>query len=296
LVVTGVPPDFKLKGRNMKCRILAIIALVVAFGVIAFGAADPFTGAWRQVQVPSNKGNSKPDQLRLIPSSDGFSIKNNSSSKLILSPNSNGITIQASEGGKPNILQYGKDYLSNDGTTWNTVRVTDHMLKSAFTQGGKIIINETATVSPDGKRYTRIRELVGSPRKETLEYNRVGPAPAGDAFFGTWQEIVSETGPLTYRIKVEGDTFEIGADGTPEVFRAKLDGKEHKHPTYEATMQAKRSDAQTIEILFKNSADLASKGPGRPMLWQVKGDTLTLTLSTGGPQSKPINQEFERVK
>ncbi len=280
----------------MRNRILVVTAVVFALGIIAFGADDPFTGAWRLVQVPSNRGGNPPARVKLIPSSDGFSVQNNSSNKLVLSPNSNGITIQAVEGGKPNVLQYGKDYLSDDGTTWNTVRVNDHTLKSTFTQGGKILANETATVSPDGKHYTRVQELVGSPRKETLEYDRVGPVPAGDAFFGTWQEIVKETGPLTYRIKIDGDTFEIGADGTPGVFKAKLDGKEQKHPTFNATMQAKRKDAQTIEILFKNPADLASNGPGRPMLWQVDGKRLTLTLSMSGAQSKPIVQEFERVK
>jgi hypothetical protein len=280
----------------MRNKILVVAALVLALGVMVFGAAEPFTGAWRQVPVPSNKGGSNSDQLRLIPSSDGFSVQNNSPSKLFLSPNSDGITIQATEGGKPNVLHYGKDYPSEDGTTWNTVRIDSHTLKSTFTQGGKVRLNETATVSPDGKHYTRIREAVGFPLKETLEYNRIGPVPAGDAFFGTWQEIVKETGPMTYRIKVEGDTFEIGADGAPGVFKAKLDGKEYKHPTYDTTMQAKRRDAQTIEILFKNPADLASKGPGRPMLWQVKGNMLTLTLSMSGAQSKPIVQEFERAK
>ena len=245
---------------------LATLAMVV----ITFAADDPFTGTWREIPSRTDSGGQ---------------------SNLILTPNGDGITIEGGNGQK-GIIRYGKDYLSSDGTTWNIIRVDDHTLKSTFALNGKIIVNETATASPDGKRYTRAQQRVGSTETTTMEFERVGPVPTGDAFFGTWKPAVGagEAGPLTYTLKVDRETCEISRYGKHWV-TAKFDGKDYKlEDGSNSTVQLKRVDNHTFEMVQKfDSISLQT------VIWQVQGNTLTRTVSRPRAQ-QPTVREFERIK
>jgi hypothetical protein len=258
----------------MRTRLFVIALLVLAMATVTFAADDPFTGTWQR--VPPKTGDNNQSQLN----------------QLILKPASDGISIQQGAS-KPDIAHYGKDSLFQGGATWNIVRVNDHNLKSTASLDGKILINETATVSSDGKHYTRIQVMVGDARKSTIEYERVGPVPTGDAFFGTWQQILpkpKETGPLTYTIKIDGDTFDFsGSSGSS--YKGKLDGKEYNHPEDGSTIQARRIDGQTIELSFRTTQGIAAT-----QLWQLKGNNLTRTTRIGNAQGQGSVTEFERIK
>jgi hypothetical protein len=254
----------------MRTRLIVIASLVLALAAIAFAADDPFTGTWKETS-----------QLIIAPTADGISIQQN--------------------GGKPIIAIYGKDYSMN-GITANTIRVDAHTLKTTSLMDGKAISKRTETVSPDGKHYTRIQEDVLPPElsqrgisgNSTFEYDRVGSVPSGDAFLGTWRQ-TSPRSFRTYTITVEGEIFDIARNGRPWL-AGKLDGNESKD-TIGGTNQAKRIDAQTIEIIstFTDGTNtLESKH-----LYQVKDNTLIETnINTTPPYGKTFKSivNYERIK
>ena len=204
--------------------------LATATAVIT--ADDPFTGTWREKI-----------EMTISPYGDGFSI-------------------QAPDGTQQNIGKFGQNVLWADGSTVNIVRVDGHnLISTVLNDDGGVIVNETASVSPDGNKYTRVRKYTTFPREEILEFERVGKTPEGDAFFGTWRR----TSPLNiYTIKIDGDAYDIALDNSSRLgmvtanpsflgmamrgWNGKLDGKEYKGPTDDVTTQARRIDAQTIEI------------------------------------------------
>jgi hypothetical protein len=234
-------------------------------------ADDPFTGTWRA--LPSKTAVEQANSLVLAPSAGGISIQE--------------------RGGKPTIAKYGEESPFEVGTI-NVVRIDDHHLATTMSLDGKVLIKETGTVSPDGKQYVRKQEFVtrGSI-SAAIQYDRVGPVPAGDAFFGTWQQtlpIRKDAGPVTYTIRIDGDAFDfVGSDSSN--WKGKLDGKEYKQPEDGQTMQARRIDAQTIELSFKTP-----EGISATMLWQVKGNTLIRTTRIAYAQGQGRTVEFERVK
>jgi hypothetical protein len=250
----------------MRRRLLVIASLVLAMAAVAMAADDPFTGTWRR-QIT---------QLTITPTGHGYSIQENK--------------------GKPTSYTYGKDFIHEGGFTVNTVRVDDHTLAYTSMKEGKVISKETATVSPDGKHYTRSQELAGSTRKFIIKYDRVGSVPPGDAFFGTWRQ----TSPITtHTIKVDGDMFyltENASDlGDLEKLTIKLDGKKSKGADGE-TIQARRIDAQTIERIQKfgdgkNSFEVKIQ-------YKVQGVTLMETQTASIPNEAPSKTvtNFERIK
>jgi hypothetical protein len=252
-----------------KLFVCVICLTVLVMASIAVAANDPFTGTWGETVL-----------LTLAPYADGISLQTNKE--------------------KLNIAHYGKDSLGNDGSTFNLVRVDDHTLKSTSSQDGKVIAKDTGTVSSDGKHYTRIRKatFAGKLLKTTYEYDKVGSVPTGDAFFGTWRE----TSPLMiYTIKVDGDMFYIARSGGmfPETtkLRIKLDGKDYKG-TLGETNQARRIDAQTIEIISEYPATKLENKSDVKDLYQVKGNTLIQTYTetrSGREPSKSIDR-FKRIK
>jgi hypothetical protein len=259
-----------------KRSIIAVETIILAFALaVTATAADPFTGTWQQ-DLSKTEGNS-PTQLTLAPSDNGISIQDDAQTSII--------------------TPYGKDFRMKDVGTINIVRVDDHTLSSTVKMENGTIWNETATVSSDGKRYTRIRERTGIPGKITLVFDRVGSAPAGDTFFGTWREDPTKYKMeplLTYILKVDGETFDWTL-GARHAVTARFDGKEYKRDDISSTVQLKRLDDHTIEMVTKSSTGRESKG-----LWQVKGNALTLTLGLAGNQSgaaqSQSTMQFERIK
>ena len=254
----------------MKTRLLIGIALVLIMVTVVMAADDPFNGTWRA--LPSKSDNAQ-------------------SGLLILAPFTDGISIQESEGRKTNAT-YGLDTPYVIGSI-KVVRIDDHNLASTLSLNGKVGITETGKVSPDGKHYTRSQELMDTGQKEAIEYDRVGSVPAGDAFFGTWQQVFPKpkpSGPLTYTIKIDGDSFYF-AGSSNSSYKGKLDGKEQKLPEDGSIMQARRIDTQTIELSFKTTVGIAGT-----MLWQVKGNTLIRTISITNAQGQSRAVEFERVE
>jgi TPR repeat protein len=131
---------------------------------------------------------------------------------------------------------------------------------------------------------------------------------AADPFTGTWhmkgnvtglsnttmQLTSKEMGPITYMLKVDGETFDWSIRDRHEVM-AKFDSKEYKSENADgSTVQVKRLDVNTIEMIKKvdRAGFLGSK-----QLWQIKGNTLTITtVLTGNQGGKPFVMEFERMK
>jgi hypothetical protein len=253
----------------MRTRLFVFASLVLAMAAITFAADDPFTGTWRETE------------------------------QFTISPNGNGLSIQ--EDGMPTVnLTYGKDYLEY-GAKANTVRVDDHTFKTTYSKDAKVTSNRTETVSPDGKHYTLIQESVISPEliqrgisgRSTFEFDRVGSVPSGDAFLGTWRLIF----PLKlYTIKADAGTASV-TDSGRLWFAEKLDGKESERQY--VTNQAKRIDAQTIELVQKLSAKSSQpSGFVTTVLFQVKGDTLIETRTVTRPNEEPSKNvtHFERIK
>jgi len=253
---------------------LGIIMLSFMFAALSMSADDPFTGTWRQVNAKTESQNQ---------------------GQLILTPNGDGITIQ--QDGQTMIARYGKDSTlqrvdASIPVTINIVRIDSHTLKSTFALDGKIIANETATVSADGKRYSRVQEQVGIEGKTTIEFERVGPISSGDAFLGTWQRIPRPTtaGPLTLTFIVDAETFDW-SQRDRHMATAKFDGKDYKIENSNNTVQVKRIDDHTIEIVQK-LADI----PVATIVFQVRSNSLTRSTKVAGAQGQSNIQEFERIK
>ena len=152
----------------MKHRMLSITAMVFVLWMIALAADDPFTGTWRDRMVE-------------------FPL-------MVLAPASGGISIQEGTG-KPEIYPYGEDtpVVPSKGmrggfkSTRNIVRIDSHTIKGTLSVDGNAMSNATGTASADGKHYTLATDY-SDGSKGTTEYDRVGPVPSGDLFFGTWRE------------------------------------------------------------------------------------------------------------
>ena len=123
-----------------KTVVFLICLAVLGMAAVVYAADDLFTRTWRL---------------------DPSKTEDNNASQLILAPANNGISMQIDDQ-KPNIVEYGKDHLMNNGSMINIVRVNDHGLSSTFKRNGKVISKETATVSADGRRHTRIQERTGA--------------------------------------------------------------------------------------------------------------------------------------
>jgi hypothetical protein len=111
-------------------------------------------------------------------------------SRLTLGFMGNAVTIQ--EGTQlPIVAYYGEDTPYADGDTLRVVRANKYSLYSVLTRNGKLIWRETATASANGKHFIRVREQLGAEglATTTFIYSRVGSAPTGDRFLGTWQQI-----------------------------------------------------------------------------------------------------------
>jgi hypothetical protein len=260
-----------MKGLAMTKRILVSLGLVLVMVACAVAADDPFNGTWQ------TKYDSFP-QLR----------------QLIIAPVDGGVSIQQGEG-KPEIILYGKDTLRADGNTINATRIDGHTIKTTTSRDGKVLQSTTGTVSADGMQFTPIIESDGG-RMTPRAYDRIGPVPSGDAFFGTWKQNVV---PTIYVLKVDSETFDWTLNGKPRL-TAKFDGTEYKN-SLGAMTTLKRIDPYTIEMISKLPApkasnDLASKlPPEMKMVWKVKNNTLTLTQGRNDVTAG-TTMEFERVK
>lgn len=203
-----------------------------------------------------------------------------------------------------------------------------HNFRITIALNGKVAFKESASVSSDGKHYTRIRQSVDGAGKITYEYDRVGSAPRGDVFWGTWR-LVAKTPANTRTVKVDGENFEwslnaaelaallpAAADLPSVFFSGKLDGKEYQETADGdvLTHRLRRIDKNTIEVISKMpsrkmpkdleanaSPELAAlyKGQEHKDLWQIKGNILSITTSIrfqDGSQGSPFVIEYERVK
>jgi hypothetical protein len=260
--------------NSMGCMLL-FVSVIGIFALTLF-AADPLTGTWRL--DPSKTENSNPVQT-------------------IITPIANGINAKIGQGNPTDLLWDGSDHAISRTMTANVVRVNDHTLIVTIKSGEKVFSKMTMTASDDGKHLTMVEEgmNLGVPYKNTIVADRVGSVPMGDAFFGTWQPDLSKTKyepPPTLTFKVDEDTLDF-TTGKTHLITAKLDGKDHKSDSSNATMRLTRMDDHTIEIL----ETLSSGGATQITQWQVKGDQLisTRTGTSGGKPTKLV-QYYERVK
>lgn len=239
-------------------EVAATTILAFALVVPAMAAEDPFMGTWWATS-----------QWTLSPNGDGFSIQRN--------------------GGMLHIGSYGKDFLSEDGYTANIVRVDDHTLARTNLRDGIFHSQETNIVSPDGKHFTRIVEFANFSNKITVEYERIGSVPTGDAFFGTWRKRSLMT---TLTITIDSRTFNTAENSAHTINAFKLNGNESKGSLGE-TYRAKRIDARTIEVIRKLPQNFEQTS-----LWQVQGDTLLVTSTVTAPDKEPLKSvsSYERMK
>ena len=282
------PTHSNMERKDMRKQIMTAAVFILVHAAAASAADDPFTGTWQETIL------------------------------LILAPVSGGISIQDGTQ-KPEIVLYGQDTPRTNGFTTNTVRIDDRTLQSTISRNGEVSFNETATSSADGKHFARVEEFLDSS-KLTYEYDRIGPVPSGDLFFGSWKQILVNIGARTISrartVKVDGDSFEWTGPGPLKPgLTGKFDGREYQGRGFFGifTYVLKRTDDHTIEMVRKeahpeNRPDWAaeisaetepsvSKVSESREIWRVKGDILTITSQDqDGTQSEPTVQEFERVK
>jgi hypothetical protein len=280
----------------MKIRIFAPAALVMMFAAIAVAADDPFAGRWQEVRIAT-----------ITVNGDGYSV--------VSSPDA-----------KPLVIRYGKDFADDQGFavfTGNVVRVDAHTLKGTYILNGELAYTVTTTIAPDGKHSTRLREYANGGTKQIMEDERVGPVPTGDVLAGIWKTVL----PRYIRsVKVDGNNFEwlSSVENHPSTttrnpsrgFKSELDGKEHQSADRGGTTnRSKRIDINTIEVIekvppVKVPEDFAARMPPnnlaklkagyeRKQLWQIKGDTLSITTTDrlqDGTQTQSSVAEYERVR
>lgn len=243
----------------MKTRLLVISVLALALTPVCMAAEDPLAGTWRE------------------------------KSQLTLASVPGGISFQEDQN-KPDIAHFDKDSQFSNGPTIHLVRIDDHTITKTETRSGtedlKLIRKETITSSSDGKRLTLISENNLSEGKSSILYERVGPAQSGDAYYGSWRKV----SPLeTIAFKIDGETINFTTFGRE--FTAKIDGEPATGGTLRpnASVQVKRVDAQTIDIIRKFGMSPAV-GLGITTRYQVKGHMLAETFLSTGQTS-----QYERV-
>jgi hypothetical protein len=250
--------------------------LLIAVSGSGLFAADPLAGTWKLIESKLKTDN--PVQIIYAAAADGVSIQQDVA--------------------KPVLASYdGKDYPTGVGTTISVNKPNDHTLVVTTKRSGEIRNTSTRTASSDGNRLTSVTDAKGvaGPVKQTAVYERVGSAPGGDAFLGTWREDIAKRKsdpPPTYTIKVDGDQVDLTTSAR-HIFTAKLDGQEHKRDDLDSTVRLKRIDANTVEIV-----DSSPTAPPNTRRWQVKGNTLVETRTGTGAGGKPFKDvaTYERQK
>jgi len=184
------------------------------------------------------------------------------------------------------------------GQPYDTVsvkEVDDKSIATVTKKAGKVMTEQTRTVSKDGKTLTvkTINHPMNSDQTVTVETTAklVGIAPSGvHATSGSWQlEKVKESdNGLTFTLKSTADSLSM-SDPTGESYTAKLDGSDA--PVAGAynynTVSLKKVDAHTIEATYKQDANvvqvvkLAANGKTmtREVSNKITGRTSTYTAS-----------------
>jgi hypothetical protein len=241
---------------------------------------DPFTGTWREK-----------DKLAEM-------------SKLIIKPGNDGLSFQRSRYQKPLVISYGKEFVDEypflermEGMPIpiaTVFRIDDHTLEFSYRDHGELLFKITYAVSSDGKHLKVSEEYQGKISKPAI-YDRVGPVPEGDAFFGNWQP---QSMWIDYTIKTDGETFDWYI-GDRRIVKAKFDGNIYIGNNYSrnrATYQFKRFNEFTIKMVIRSERFISKEA------WQVDNTKLTRTITRRSklryalPTRKTSVSEYMRIK
>jgi len=249
--------------------------------LIHTSADDPFTGTWREKGGLAEMG------------------------RMVIAPIGNGLSFQRFMNHEPLVIRHGKEFEDEypflermDGVPVpmaTVFRIDDHTLEFSYRDNGELVFKDTYAVSSDGKHLKVSEEYSGKISKPAI-YDRVGPVPEGDAFFGNWQP---QTMWIDYTIKTDGETIDWYL-GNRRVVKAKFDGNKYLGNNYsrnKATYQFKRLDEFTIKIKVIMSEHFISKE-----VWQVDNNKLTRTITRPSklryalPTRKTSVAEYMRIK
>lgn len=155
----------------------------------------------------------------------------------------------------------GSPYIDTASITVVNNNTTERVGK----KGGKVVVRETMTVSPDGKMLTQKFEEHPAASDQAVTatgiYSRVGEPEAGThALSGSWKtekyESVSENG-LTFTYAMGGDGLKFKAS-TGESYNAKFDGKDYPYHGDPGTTAVvlKKIDDHTFEETYKRGSEV----------------------------------------
>jgi hypothetical protein len=262
----------------------AVVMMVLRFAPThsSFNKAtdDPFTGVWRD-----NGAIAKMGQLIITPSGDGLSFRRSIYEE-------------------PLMISYGKEFVDHypflermevPHIMATVVRIDDQTLEFSYREDGRLFLKNTYAVSSDGKHLKLSTEYTGGTGRSTI-YDRDGPVPDGDAFFGTWNSPLSKMAYIT--IKADREKIDWYG-GALHIVKAKFDGKKYNGDNSSnkaTTYQFKRLDDHTIEMVMKSEQFNSRE------VWKVQSNTLTRTTThmafgnqNSGTQRNSAS-EYRRVK
>jgi hypothetical protein len=218
--------------KNLLCFGSLMVALTPALSV----AQSPFDGTWK-VNMSKSQPSTKTDVYLL----------------------QNGIYACKTCDFPFEVKADGKDHPVPPNPYYDTANievVDDRTIVETDKKDGKVVINETTTVAPDGKtavlQFNNGAGTNGSTRSGKLEWTRVAAGPPGShAVSGSWRttkvEQVSDNA-LMFTYKVVGDTLTMTTP-TGQSFTAKLDGTEapFKGDPGTTSVSVRRIDQDSIE-------------------------------------------------
>jgi hypothetical protein len=176
------------------------------------------------------------------------------------------------------------------GQPFDTVSVTivdPHTISFAAQKAGKTIMEQTATVSADGKLTTLKSTnypLNGSaPQTSSVRLKRVGVLPAGvHATSGGWVPLsfTDTDADLSFTFKSNGDELTM-TDPTGDSYTARLDGNDYPYKSYGASaVSLKRIDAHTVEETDKLNGKAVNV-----QKMTVSPNGKTMTIAAQNPQN-----------
>ena len=243
--------------KSKQCVILCVVALsATLWATTPLSAQSPFDGTWK-LNLSTAKFSPKPIVFYVA---QGWYHCDSCTPA---------VTVKADGTDQP-VTDQAYDTLSVKEASDDTLALTTK-------KGGKVMNEQTRTVSKDGKTLT-VKMNVHQPDNDQVNNievtaKLVGPKPSGvHAVSGNWQTIKETEGtPETMTIKVNGDEMEV-SEPTGLSYTAKLDGTSApvKGSFGFDSVSVKKIDANTLETTESRGGQTVFVSK-----WSVKGKTLT---------------------
>jgi hypothetical protein len=246
----------------MQIRILTLLALAAITGVRAGAADDPFVGKW--------KLNPEKSQFAGLT----YKIEDAGEGKHRFSFGDDSETMALD----------GKDHPTKYGNTWAISKTGENNWKFTQKRDGKVVANETWTISDDGQSFTIKQENKRPDGSTSRNETKMKRTEGSSGLVGTWESTeVKISSPTTMEIaKWMADGYSMSNPTFKERADFKLDGKQYaeKGPRVaKGTMlSGKQIDDHNIELTYKLKDKVVETDR-----WELSADTKTLTNTISFP-------------